>query len=154
MAEKKTAEQDKARIGREPLGQILLERKLISGSQLEEALNVQKESSGLLGEILVRLGYVQEINIVVAIVLQCGIPYIAIENYPLAKEVVALIPEDMARRYQMIALDRAGDVLSVVMADPVNTTITKELEAMTACRVAKFIATRTQIAKAISQAYR
>ncbi len=135
------------------IGQILLERKLISDRDLTSALQEQEGTQDLLGEILVRRHCLTDIDVVVALVLQCGFPYIAVDEHDLNPEVVRLIPEEVARRDHLIALDKVGDVLSVVMADPVNTVFKDDLQAAAQCRVARFVATKAQIERAIDRAY-
>src|SRR3989338_8681268 len=136
------------------LGQILIKRNLISSDQLKEALDSQKKGGGFLGEILVKLGYITERDIVVALIVQCGFPYIAVNKYEIDQKVVHLIPEDVARKYHVIPLDRVGDVLSLVMANPLDLTMIEELEQLTSCRIATFIATKAEIDEAISHRYK
>ena len=136
------------------LGQILIKRKLITQDQLKEALEFQKKEGSVLGEILVKLGYVTEKDIVVALIVQCGFPYIAVNKYEIDAKIVQLIPEETARKFHIIALDRVGDILSVVMANPLDSTIIEELEKITNCKIATFIATRTEIDEAISHRYK
>ena len=62
---------------RHRLGEILLKRNLLTQEQLEEALEAQKTKREYLGEILIRLGFVDEQDILVALVVQCNLPYIA-----------------------------------------------------------------------------
>ncbi len=135
------------------LGEILIERKFITKEQLLHGLEVQRKENGFVGEILVKLGYLEERDIVVALVVQCGLPYIAINKYTLDPQAVALIPEDVARRERIIALDRIGDVLSVVMTNPLSVDKKEMIENLTKCRVATFIATKTEIDQAIEQNY-
>ena len=135
------------------LGQILIKRNLISQDQLKEALEVQKKERGFLGEILVKLGYITERDIVVALIVQCGFPYIAVNKYEIDPKVLQLISEDIARKYHVITLDRVGDVLSVVMANPLDSAMLEELENITHCKIATFIATKAEIDEAITQRY-
>ncbi len=135
------------------IGEILIKRKMISNEQLDTALQTQKKDSGFIGEILVKLGFVEERDIVVALVIQCGLPYIAVNKYTIDPAVVKMIPKDVARQDRVIALDRIGDVLSVVMTNPLNVEEKTKLEKMTGCRVAAFIATKTEIEEAIARHY-
>ena len=135
------------------LGQILIKRNLISADQLKEALELQKKEGSVLGEILVRLGYVTERDIVVALIVQCGFPYIAVNKYEIDSKVIQLISQETARKYHVMPLDRVGDVLSVVMANPLDLSMIEELENMTGCRIATFIATKAEIDEAISKWY-
>ena len=135
------------------LGEILIERKRITKEQLETALALQKKENGFLGEILVRLGYVDERDIVVALVVQCGLPYIAINKYTIPAEIVALIPKDIAQKEKIMTLDRIGNVLSLVMTNPLSVEKTEYLEQLTKCRIATFISTKTEIEEAIARHY-
>jgi len=59
-----------------PLGQILKEMELITESQLQEALAVQRNEGGVLGQILVRLGYVANEEVLLALAAQMGMEVI------------------------------------------------------------------------------
>lgn len=136
------------------LGQILIKRNLISQDQLKEALETQKREGGFLGEVLVRMGYITERDIVVALIVQCGFPYIAVNKYEIDFKIIQLIPEETARKYHVIALDRVGDVLSVVMANPLDSAMLEDLENITKCKIATFIATKAEIDEAITHRYK
>src|SRR3989338_2426501 len=136
-------------IGSKPLlGEILVKKKKITAQQLEEALQFQRKKKQLIGEILVNLGYVEEQDIVVALIMQCGLPYFAINKYTINKEILTSVPEEVAKEYHVIPLDRVGDVLTVVMADPLNQDIKTELEKLTKCKIIPVIATETEIHQA------
>ncbi len=136
------------------MGQILLKRNFITQEQLKEALETQKKNGGVLGEILVKLGFITEKDIVVALIVQCGFPYIAVNKYEIDPKVILLVSEEMARKYHAIPLDRVGDVLSVVMANPLDIAIIEDLEKITHCKIATFIATKAEIDEAINHRYR
>jgi type IV pilus assembly protein PilB len=135
------------------LGEILMKRKSITKEQLDHALAAQKKENGFVGEILVKLGYLEERDIVVALVLQCGLPYIAVSKYTIDPQIVHLIPKEMAQQERVIALDRIGNVLSVVMTNPLNDDRKAKFEAMTQCRIATFISTKSEIEEAIARNY-
>ncbi|MFC1704134.1 hypothetical protein ACFL1E_05065 [Candidatus Omnitrophota bacterium] len=135
------------------LGQILLSRGIITTEQLKDALDAQKKDGGVLGEVLVRLGYLTERDVVVALIVQCGLPYIAINKYEVESDVVKLVPEDFAKQNHVIPLDKVGDVLSVVMANPLDSSTIDEIEKLSKCKVATFIATKSEIDEAIARCY-
>ena len=135
------------------LGEILVQRKLITREQLEGALGVQKEKGGIIGEILVQSGYLDERDIVVALVIQCGLPYIAVNKYAIDPAIVRLIPKEVAQKEKVIALDRIGEILSVVMVNPLTEEKKNYLESLTKCRVATFISTKIEIEEAIARNY-
>ena len=135
------------------IGEIFVKRNLITEKQLSEALLLQEKQKEFLGEILVKLGYLQERDIVVALVVQCGLPYIAVNKYDIDPQVINLIPEELARSLNVIPLDRVGNVLSVVMINPLNAPMKEQLEQITGCRIATFITTKSELNEAISRFY-
>jgi len=135
------------------LGEILVKRHVITKEQLDQALTMQKKEPRYIGEILIDLGFIEERDVVVALVVQCNFPYIAVTKYEIDRSIIQLITEEIARKYQIVPLDRVGQVLSVVMADPLDHAVKVELQRMTDCRIAPFVATKTEIAKAIDHWY-
>ena len=135
------------------LGEILIQRNRITREQLEGALQIQKQKGGFIGEILVHLGILDERDIVVALVIQCGLPYIAVNKYTIDPQIVRLIPKEVAQKEKVIALDRIGEILSVVMVNPLTDDKKVYLELLTKCRVATFISTRSEIEEAIARNY-
>ena len=90
MAERKNLKQ---------LGELLVERGLIKADQLQHALEVQKDKGGLIGQVIVDLGYVSEEAIAQAITAQYGFPYLPMENYEIDAEVMKVIPKNVAVQY-------------------------------------------------------
>ena len=135
------------------IGEVLLERGVISHKKLEEALAYQKAHGGLLGQVLIRLGYTTEEEIALALTAQYGFPYLPLDNYEIDGGLTALIPLELARRYCLIPIDRIGNALTLVMADPSNVKAIEEVELMTKCVVQTFVSTPTEIEKAISRQY-
>ncbi len=135
------------------LGEILIQRKKITREQLEGALQAQKEKGGFIGEILVNFGLLDERDIVVALVIQCGLPYIAVNKYTIDPQILRLIPKEVAQKEKVIALDRIGEILSVVMVNPLTGDKKNYLEMLTKCRIAVFISTKTEIEEAIARNY-
>jgi len=135
------------------LGEILIQRKKITREQLDSALGVQKQKGGYVGEVLVGMGLLDERDIVVALVIQCGLPYIAVNKYSIDPAIVRLIPKDVAQKEKVIALDRIGEILSVVMMNPLSEEKKSHLENLTKCRIATFISTKGEIEEAINRNY-
>ena len=138
---------------KQKLGEILIKRNVITQEQLDQALELQKKENRYIGEILVKLGFLEERDVVVALVLQCDLPYIAVNKYDIDKSVLGLIADEFARKHTIIPLDKVGKVLSVVMANPLDDALKFEIENKTQCRVAPFIATKSEIVEAIDRYY-
>jgi type IV pilus assembly protein PilB len=137
------------------IGEILVSRQMVTAAQLDEALRVQRtQRPGVfLGEVLIQLGYVSDIDIVTALVLQCNLPYIAVSKHEIAREVLALVPAEVARREKVVPLDRIGSVLSLVMHNPIDAKLREDLERATGCQIAVFISTRGEIERALERFY-
>jgi hypothetical protein len=142
------------RLVKKQLGELLIERGIITNEQLEKALQVQKEKGGLIGQIFVALGYTQEEEIAQALTVQYGFPYLPLKNYELNKQVVTLLPENIARKNSLIAIDKIGDTLTVATSNPLNIKVLEEVELSTKCKVQVFVSTLTDINQAIDNAYR
>jgi type IV pilus assembly protein PilB len=136
------------------IGEILIKRSKITQQQLDEALKIQQNDHSFVGEILVKLNYVDERDIVVALVVQCGLPYISVNKYDIDPAILKLIPQDVAREHHLIPLDRIGEVVSVVMANPLTDELRKKLEALTSYKIATFISTKAEIDEAIARCYK
>ena len=136
------------------LGELLVERGVIAQPQLEHALSTQKARGGLLGQVLVELGFATEEQIAQAITAQYGFPYLPLESVEIDQGVIELIPEQVARQYCLIPIDRIGKGLTIAMANPLNVQATEDIETITKCAVQTFVSTATDINHAIDRYYR
>ena len=89
-----------------------------------------------------------------ALVVQYNLPYIAVQNCSIEKETPGLIPAETARKLHVLPLDEVGNVLSVVMADPLSEKIRAQLLEITQCAIVPLIGTKTEIQAAISRWYK
>ena len=135
------------------LGHILVKRNIITEKQLEQALQVQKTTQGYIGEILVKLGFAEELEVVAALIVQCNFPYIAISKYEIDKNILQIIPKEFAQKNRVIPLDRVGDILSVVMVDPLDVSIRAQLHRITNYTIVPFITTAKEMNNALENLY-
>ncbi len=135
------------------LGELLVERKVITLEQLNQATAIQQEKGGLLGQILVGLGYATEEAVAQALTAQYGFPYLPLKHYSIDGELLQLIPENVARQYCLIPVDRIGNTLTVAMADPLNTRAVEDIEMLTRCCVQVFVSTMSDVTEAIERYY-
>lgn len=135
------------------LGELLVERKIIKESELQKALEIQKEKGGLLGSILVLLGFATEEQIAQALTTQYGFPYLPLKNYEIDKDIVKLIPKNVADQYALIAIDKVGNSLTVAMANPLNLHAIEDIELITNCKVQTFVSTQSDIKDSIKKYY-
>ncbi len=135
------------------LGELLLERGLITADQLEKALSIQREKGGLIGMILVMLGFAKEEEIAQALTVQYGFPYLPLEHYEVNPEALKLIPENVASQYNLMPIDKMEDLLTIAMSNPLNVQAVEDIEMITKCKVEVFVSTMTDISNSIKKYY-
>lgn len=136
------------------LGEVLVERGIITTEQLKLCIQIQKEQGGLLGEILVDRQFATELDIAQAIASQYGFPYLPLLNYDVDPEIAKSVPEDVCRKYGLIPVDRIGDHLTLAMANPLNAGAIEDVEKMTSCRVLFFVSVGQDIKTTIENLYK
>jgi len=136
------------------LGGLLKERNIITQEQLEEGLEHQRDKGGLIGEILVELGFCKEEDIAQALTAQYGFPYLPLTNYEISPEVIKLIPGRVARQYMLIPVDRIGENLTLAMSNPLNVQAIEDVELICASSVQTFVSTSSDVRKAIAKYYK
>lgn len=139
------------RIVTKQLGELLVERGIINESQLEKALKIQKDKGGLIGQILVMLGFAKEEEIAQALTVQYGFPYLPLECYEMNADAVKMIPENVCVQYNLIAVDKIGDTLTIAMSNPLNFQAVEDIETLTKCKVQVFVSTMTDINNSIKK---
>ncbi len=141
------------RVVSKQLGELLLDRGVISEEQLSKALKVQKDKGGLIGYILVSLGYAREEEIAQALTVQYGFPYLPLECYEVNVEAMKLIPQNVAEQYNLIAIDKMGNLLTVAMSNPLNIQAVEDVEMLSNCTVQVFVSTMSDVTNAIAKYY-
>jgi type IV pilus assembly protein PilB len=135
------------------LGEILLERGIITREKLEKTLEFQREKSMLFGEALIALKFATEEDIVQALTCQYGFPYLPLSNYEIAPDVIATVPLNVCRQHCLIPIDKIGKSLTLAMANPLNLPSIEDVELVTGCMVQAFVSTSTDIQNAIKRYY-
>jgi type IV pilus assembly protein PilB len=135
------------------LGEILLKESLITQDQLEKALEFQRSNGGKLGSCLTKMGFITDDDITGVLSRQYGVPSINLKYYEIDPNVIKLIPQDTALRYQVIPLSRVGSVLTIAMTDPTNVFAMDDIKFMTGFNVEPVVASESAIAESISRFY-
>jgi len=138
-----------------PLGRILIKMGRLTRTQVTEALELQKKKLGPIGQILIELGYVNEADVRLALGAQAGMEPVEIARIDLPTEIVALIPNQMARTYRAIPLDYedASKLLSVALDNPANFMATDDLKTLMGYQIRAYITTPEDIDAALGRYY-
>jgi type IV pilus assembly protein PilB len=122
------------------LGEMLLRANLITEDQLQKALEQQRVHGGKLGYNLVKLGYVKEDDITSLLSQQYGVPAIKLSHFEIEPSIIKLIPAEIARKYQIVPLNRAGSTLTIAMGDPTNVFAMDDIKFITGYNVEPVVA--------------
>src|SRR5919201_2645636 len=135
------------------LGDLLVKEKVISPEQLDQAVRVQKESGARLGSVLVKLGFLSDEDVTNFLSRQYGVPAINLSFFEIDPQVVKLVPQDTAKRYQILPLSRVGASLTIAMVDPTNVFAMDDIKFMTGFNIEPVVASESSILEGIEKAY-
>jgi type IV pilus assembly protein PilB len=137
------------------LGEILVQNKLITAVQLKKALDAQKVSGKRLGDVCVELGYIDDDQKLQFLSSQLSVPVASAKQYAAADvEVVGLIPEHVARRYNCVALEKHDTELMVAMTDVLDLRLLDSLRDITELTIKPMLGKITDITTSIERFYR
>ncbi|MCM1008937.1 MAG: Flp pilus assembly complex ATPase component TadA [Ruminococcus flavefaciens] len=139
----------------ERIGDYLVNQGLISNEQLMEVLAAQKESNGTkkFGDVVVELGFMTELNFAKALAGNLRVQYVDLDNIEINTEAVQLVPEALARKHTVIAINVQGKRLTVATNDPVNFIVLEDIKVSTGMDTIPVLATTSAINKAIGRYY-
>ena len=143
-----------AAAAKKPLGQLLLNKGVITPEQIERALVEQKRSNHqkLLGEVLVELQYCTEDQITETLAEAYGVPYARVSPKIADAKVISLLPKDFLEKHQILPLFLVEDTLTVAVSEPANVFLLEEIERLAGYPVQLVAATARDI-KATLQGY-
>ncbi|PYM73526.1 MAG: type II secretion system protein GspE [Candidatus Rokuibacteriota bacterium] len=138
-----------------PLGQMLVNDKLLSTEQLNQALERQRKTRERLGQILIDMKLIDEDILLKYLGAQFRKDPITRQDLAaLDPDVVKLVSEEVARQYGVIAAERSGRRLIVATADPLNVMAMDDLRRATGLEVDFRIGPASAIQEAIEKTYR
>ena len=137
--------EDLRRLGRKRLGSILMADGLVTPEQVTEALEIQKDTGRMLGQVLVALGYITEYDLAKSLATQFQFPYINPGFYAIDRDILEQLPPEMLYKYVFVPLDKFGNQLIVAMAGLLNEDVVQEIKKKTGCDIRVFISTARDV---------
>lgn len=135
------------------IGDLLIERGLITDNELKFALDMQKQTHEKLGEVLVNNNIVSPEDMAKTLAYQLEVDYIDLAKVNVPQELSGLIGRNTARQNHLVPVQKQGDALYVAMDDPLNYYAIDEVRKMTKLRIVPLIATETAVERAINTLY-
>ncbi|UFS69705.1 type IV-A pilus assembly ATPase PilB [Geomonas sp. RF6] len=137
------------------LGELLVGHNMITKDQLKQALAEQKASGGQmrLGSILIRDGLITEEELTSFLSKQYGVPTVNLTDHEVEPGVIKVIPAEIAHKYQIVPVNRAGSTLIIAMSDPSNIFAIDDIKFMTGYNVEVVVVPESAIKNAIDKFY-
>ena len=104
----------------ERIGEIFLKKKLVSSEQLERALEDQTHTGEFLGEVLIRLGYTKEEDLLKVLAEQLNTRFVALERIRANPQVLKMVPRRLAWEYKFLPIDVRAGVLLIAVSNPLD----------------------------------
>ena len=139
------------RTGGVKIGELLVQNKIIDSIQLNEAIKRMREKGTSLLNTLCEMGAIEDDDLSDFLSKYYKVPAVNLKEMELDQEIVSLIPEELAKKYKAIPINRTGRTLVVAMADPTNLQAIEEIEFLTDYKVEPVVATENQIKEAIDK---
>ena len=138
---------------RQRLGDVLLERELITRAQLDEALHRHRSNGRSLGEVLLSMGAITQEQLTWGLSEALHIPFVELSDEVVDLEVARSLPEAVLRRHEAVPILRVADEMTVLLADPTNRQAAIELEALSGSRVTVALAAREAVLHFLDRAF-
>jgi type IV pilus assembly protein PilB len=136
------------------LGDILLKSREIDRTQLEAALEEQRRTQQPLGEVLLRLGYISEERLRVALCRQLHIRFFNLDTIILDPTLRNLVSEKFAMKHRAVPISRVGNLLVLAIDDPTQSRLVDDLESTTGLKIEVITSTSDHITRALDRLYR
>ena len=135
------------------LPETLLEIGLLTAGQLKEAQREEKETGQPLRRVIVQKGFISEDDLVAFLSSNMNLPRIELANYIIDPAVISLIPEELARKHQIVPVFKIGNSLTCAMFDPLNIFAVDEVRNKICFDIDPAVATEKEIKRALDEYY-
>jgi type IV pilus assembly protein PilB len=137
----------------ERIGELLVKENLLSSEQLLKAREEAASQGKRLGAQITALGFMDENELTEFVAKQYGVPSINLEDFSIEPEVLALIPEEVATKHNVVPVNRAGSTLILATADPSNIFALDDIKFLTGYNIQPVVASEDAIRAAIETYY-
>ena len=135
------------------LGEILIERRLLSQEDLDRALDLQRERGDKLGKILTDLGFVAQREVLSALAWQLNVPLLAMDGPPASSPEIEALSPRFLRQFRCLPVAQHDHTVTLAMADPLDFETRSTVASCTGLAVQVGIAGEQEILDAIDRYY-
>ena len=134
-------------------GELLLSKGLLNRRELTEALNEQRNRGGRLGEILVKLKMVSDEDVRCALAEHLATERVHLDGKDIDMDIARLVPEAIAKRFNLVAVDEKDGKVLVAMADPLDIVATDTITMKTGREIQPVLSSLREIRQTIEKVY-
>ncbi|MCX7748983.1 MAG: ATPase, T2SS/T4P/T4SS family [Clostridia bacterium] len=145
--------ESKSLIFKDRIGKQMVKSGVITGDQLDAALDIQTRTGARLGEILVQEGFITKRVLYGFLEKQLGIPHIDLDGMEVPEEVVRMVNENISRRYVLVPIEKDDYSLKVAMSDPMNIFSIDDMRLATGLEIIPLLADVEQINEILDKFY-
>ncbi|MFC1514767.1 GspE/PulE family protein [Candidatus Omnitrophota bacterium] len=138
---------------KEKILKTLKDSKLVSKEDIDRALELQKETGGSLGEVLVKLGLTDEKSLLLILSKDLGIPPIELSRFKIPDDMAKIVSSPYARKYKVVPVGKIGKTLTIAMSDPLNIFALDDLKRLTGLEINPVLASSQDIEETIIRFY-
>ena len=135
------------------LGELLQQAGKVTEEQLNQALAAQQSQGGRVGSHLVKMGFIDDEELVEFLSQRYGVPAINLGEIEVDDSIISIIPAEVARKYTILPVSKAGAKLTIAMVDPTNVFAMDDVKFMTGYNVEPVVASDSTLRGAIDQYY-
>lgn len=137
-----------------PIGEVLKEHGYITEEQIAKAVAYQRENRGKrFGAILIEMGFVTEEQMLEALAARLNLKKVELDRLTVDSAAVEKIPRQLAEKYLILGVKYQGNVLTVVVNDPLDFYGLEDIRQTTGCELSLLLAGKRALSKAIAYYY-
>jgi type IV pilus assembly protein PilB len=140
-------------LSKERLEEVLVRIGLIDAEQMQEIAQTASQGEKKLEDVLVEEGYISPHDLMRALSIQLKVPLIDLKRHTISPDILKLVPEELARKYNVLPLDVIGKSLALVMADATDVGTIGDIAAVTRMRIEPMMGFPDEIRGAIDRNY-
>ena len=133
--------------------EILLENKVVTKEQVETARSTIDRPGVSIVDVLIETDVIPELDILGALADQFGMDMVSLREQEIPRNVLDVVPVDVARRYRIVPVYTNGDTVTVAVSDPLDFDTLDSLRYILKCNVDGVVTTKSEIKVALDRYY-
>ena len=135
------------------IGEMLIERKLVTADELDQALKEQRNTGEFVGRVLIKLGHLTEEELLPILSEQLGIEYVSLKAVKIDKSIAKTIPAKFVTHYKIMPVKLEGNMLTIAMTDPLDINVLDDMKLLLGHDIRPVFASEKDITDTLNKYY-